>query len=1073
MQITKLHNEHTALHDLFKTAWRLLKEIKIDKRTTLEQLPLYLLIGASSSGKTTLVSQLGLNLLAANPLAVDPQDEGNNAKRCNWWFSQEATLLDVPGCTLASNEETPDSTNQWQQFLSALQPYVKRKPLAGILLTLDLAQWGQLNKSDQQTLAQNLRQSLYLLSKQLKNPCPVYLILTKVDRIAGFNEFFADLDQEERHQPWGINFTEDQTGPSAKKFFQVQQGSSRLFKTEFEQFIKRLYDRVIWRLHQERNPRKRALIQNFPLQIETLTSSLTDLVYQLSEILLTTNACFLAGTYFVSVQQQGISVDYLHDIVTHTVAFSTITPATPLFNKQQSCFSQQLFKKVLFTSTANKQHFNSFYLQHRQRFTVYASIAVLLIASSGLMAHTLSNKLTAIESAQQSLVKYNLLAQQLSPATVHDLGQILPALNALQHATLLIKNAQLPWLLAQGWHQRDLQALAEKTYHDALVSYFLPNLGALLEQPLTNSADPTILYGALKTYLMLGDPSHFNTLFVQQWLTNYWQQTLRNNPVLQQQLLTHLTALLAQPITPLELNQSLVTTARNALIASSPLNLAYAILKNRTDSTAINPFFFTPEQAALFGKVFTSNGKDLEIPSLYTAAEFQNVYFNKIKNACGAATNGDWVLGQNRRLMDTQTLIQQVQTLYLQDYASHWTNLLANIQIIPADNWQQLNATLNNLLTRQSPFSVLLQTIATNTAASALVPNLTGIENNQLANIKTNLSDHFQTLNDLLPTNNNGPKTLDTILLQLTQLRDYLADITSAGNSDKAAFLASKSLFQAESTANPLQNLLTIAALAPPPIQDWLLTLANNSWRLLLDHTAQYLNEQWQNEVIPLYNDRLYNHYPLFKNASQDITLDDFAAFFSNKGVLANYFNNYLAPFIDTSQTQWSWRNIDGQHINLTPTILSQFERAAIIRTMFFAQGQTFNVDFSLRLVALEPGTSSFALTQNEDSFLDRTPSKSAHPISWPGAEKSSLVTLVFTDNDGHQTSTTEIGPWAIFKLLTKANLQATDNPQYFQLTFDLNGNAAQYQLRADQIINPFLPNIVDQFRCPTTLNAS
>ncbi len=39
---------------------------------------------------------------------------------------------------------------------------------------------------------------------------PVYAIFTKADLIAGFTEFFDDLDRERRGQVWGVTFPLDQ-----------------------------------------------------------------------------------------------------------------------------------------------------------------------------------------------------------------------------------------------------------------------------------------------------------------------------------------------------------------------------------------------------------------------------------------------------------------------------------------------------------------------------------------------------------------------------------------------------------------------------------------------------------------------------------------------------------------------------------------------------------------------------------------------------------------------------------------------------------------------------------------------
>jgi type VI secretion system protein ImpL len=162
---------------------------------------------------------------------------------------------------------------------------------------------------------------------------------------------------------------------------------------------------------------------------------------------------------------------------------------------------------------------------------------------------------------------------------------------------------------------------------------------------------------------------------------------------------------------------------------------------------------------------------------------------------------------------------------------------------------------------------------------------------------------------------------------------------------------------------------------------------------------------------------------------------------------------------------------VDGQSLNLSPILLSQLERAAIIRTMFFDDNNKLDVQFSLQPIAMEQGVTSLTLLVNGQRIVDQPDAAGSHNLAWPNDIKSPAVTLMVTDNQGRQMSNTQEGPWALFHLLDKANLQPTNNTQNFLLTFNLDGNSARYQLLADKLINPFIPGILDQFRCPELLN--
>ena len=168
----------------------------------------------------------------------------------------------------------------------------------------------------------------------------------------------------------------------------------------------------------------------------------------------------------------------------------------------------------------------------------------------------------------------------------------------------------------------------------------------------------------------------------------------------------------------------------------------------------------------------------------------------------------------------------------------------------------------------------------------------------------------------------------------------------------------------------------------------------------------------------------------------------------------------------------WVWKTVDDDHIGIPQTTLEMFIRAALIQKMYFADGndQPF-VKFTLIPLALEPGVVDFNLNL-EGQMIDFQPNHAAQivALSWPGPDPN-RVTMQFTNDQGKLSTTTETGPWALFKLLAKANLQtAWNNPKQFKVTFDLNGNSVKYQLVASDLVNPFITGIVDVFRCPDKL---
>ena len=89
--------------------------------------------------------------------------------------------------------------------------------------------------------------------------------------------------------------------------------------------------------------------------------------------------------------------------------------------------------------------------------------------------------------------------------------------------------------------------------------------------------------------------------------------------------------------------------------------------------------------------------------------------------------------------------------------------------------------------------------------------------------------------------------------------------------------------------------------------------------------------------------------------------------------------------------------------------------------------------------------------------------------LKWPHG-KSGKVDVEFVDQFGKAFDTSFYGDWALFRLLDKSHLQATNYPKRYSASFGLNGNSVEFALVADKPINPFIGEVIDNFRCADKL---
>ena len=98
-------------------------------RNYLYQLPWYMFIGAPGSGKTTALVNSGLRFPLEGKMGKDAVKGIGGTRNCDWWFTDEAVLLDTAGryTTQSSNREVDAAA--WTGFLTLLKKFRPVQPM--------------------------------------------------------------------------------------------------------------------------------------------------------------------------------------------------------------------------------------------------------------------------------------------------------------------------------------------------------------------------------------------------------------------------------------------------------------------------------------------------------------------------------------------------------------------------------------------------------------------------------------------------------------------------------------------------------------------------------------------------------------------------------------------------------------------------------------------------------------------------------------------------------------------------------------------------------------------------------
>jgi type VI secretion system protein ImpL len=253
----QIDEEQKELKARFKDALKTLKTSSLYRGRSerwRSDLPWYLLIGQQGSGKTSLLDFSGLEF-PINKIDRKLTRDTLGTRHCDWYFADHGVLIDTAGRYLTQPDAEVDGS-AWSTLLDLLCKRRRNHPLNGVLVTIPVETLLGSTEKELATLATQVRARLQEVHQKLHVDVPIYLVLSKADRLFGFDEFFDQLTREESDQVLGTSFRKDQSGTDVT-----------VLRTEFEALLHRLNSQVIMRMHQERDTQRRGRILDFPHQL--------------------------------------------------------------------------------------------------------------------------------------------------------------------------------------------------------------------------------------------------------------------------------------------------------------------------------------------------------------------------------------------------------------------------------------------------------------------------------------------------------------------------------------------------------------------------------------------------------------------------------------------------------------------------------------------------------------------------------------------------------------------------------------------------------------------------------------
>jgi len=1083
--------ELAVLNKRFQQAIAVLRKAKLGSNAGgLYQLPWYMFVGAPGTGKTTALVQSGLHFPLSDTLGKSPIGGVGGTRNCDWWFADEAVLLDTAGRYTTQDSDDAVDKAAWHGFLGLLVKYRKRRPINGVIVALSAADLLRQNESERRTQALAIRERIKELHERLGIRFPVYVMVTKCDLLAGFIEYFDGLGRDEREQVWGMTFP---LVPAD----QIDQ-TLALFPAEFQMLERQLQMRVLDRMQQERDRQRRALIYHFPQQFAQIGEELAHFLRDVFASTRYEECALLRGVYFTSGTQEGSPIDRV--LGSLAAAFGLDRKVLPAnVASGRSYFITRLLRQVIFQE-AGVAGVNLRLERHRLRLQWGAMAAlglVGLLLGVGLVTSYVNNQ-QYIKAVSLQVAQIKNLTNGLSSRD--QVAPMLPVLHAVRDISggYADRDGGRPFLMGLGLYQGDkLGEAATRAYHRFLKQSVLPYIASRMEEQLrrgsANSTD--YLYEVLRVYLMLGDRTHFDAEAVQAWvdfdLSRHFSEA---TGVERQALSNHVAALLRQvdeTDAPLQLDATLIAQTRLTL-AKMPLGeRAYHRLKRDLAHAKLAEFDVSSAGGREAAQVLMrQSGQPLTrgIAGMYTVAGVRK-FLQQIDQSMADVVKDSWVLDKQEATnsrASIESMKATLQQLYYDDYIKQWDTLLADVVVVPLSSLDQAARIVNILSGAESPLRKFLQEAAKQTTlggvtSSTLPGAVTNVVKGKLDAAKKKLESTFAADADPAP----APKSLHPVDAHFEALHKMMAGSGSPNSSqfdqvlqklkEVAVFFDAANSAKAAGTPAPageaLVKLKREADGAPAPLAALLKNIDSSGVNLTLGSERMRLNALWTASAAPFCKKAISGRYPLVRSAKEEVTPDDFGNFFGPLGLMDDFFQKNLQAYVDMSASQWRWRTVNQVSLGLSQEVLNEFQRAAAIRDKFFYGGgkqasmrfdlKPQNMDASLAKLSLELDGQTLTWAQN-------VPAR-ATSFQLPSGKGGNLAHLEVSPANGHGELKAE-GPWAWFRMIDKGILESGAQSERFKLSFDLEGRKVIFDLTANSVNNPFKRDVLEKFRCPERL---
>jgi len=1003
----------------FNEAMRIIKNSTIYKNSQSAgyELPWYLMVGKETEGKTSFLENSGLEFpLNINYDKANVQGE-ENSKTFKWYFAEDAIFIDMPGNYIEQKSSEDDSA-VWEAFLKLFGKKRWKRPINGVVLTISVDTL--MNKDDAELLqyGKDLRDRIDELSKAFMSSIPIYMLITKSDKIPGFNEYFATLSESEKDEVLGMTFDESQKNIDPT-----------IVQPELDALLKRINSSVLDKINQEWDSDARAKILLFEDEFNTLFERINLFIDTSFAQTRYREPLMLRGIYFTSVFQSN-SMPAVADSMQDAP------------NVRRGMFIQKLLRNIIFPEAdIVKMDTNYKKSQRMRQIGAFAASIILVLVTTTYWVQDYNSRLDDIATIEKLVNAYDTSRHNIKNET--DFENVLSTLDSI-YALKLANEDNLEnhfWKIAH-YKVEDRNKILDSYYKEALTTILLPRIAHFIEDQITvNIKDYDVTWEGTKAYSMLNNEKRRENEFLQGWMAAGWSHLYPNKMNIQESLNKHFENLLAYGFTPYVLDDGTIELARNELLGLGHEALVYKQLKDIAKQQNLRNFRFSQ---ALGSYASAFSGSDYEIPGFYTKRGFETVIVGQGRQLIKELISNNWVVGYSTKLSEAELneMYAKVQNYYFIDYKRYWSSALSALKVPKYKSISEINNQLTVLTSGSSPIIGVLKALKENTmiytpaeklqmkAESTTLPGANSaaaiasknaidkakksLDNTSVKNVR----EYFSTYTALLNSKNKPGSKLESSMSKLNTVYQEMTAIYGSVTPEKDAF----NIVSDRIAGRHAPIIMQISPL-PVPVDKWFKRALKNDWEYLLSRTRKHINTQYKNQVLGFYNDKIRGRYPLsHKSKRNDIRLQDFEEFFKKGGILDGFYGQYVSPFVklNTRKHNYSFRQIDGSTMNVGKGFLrAMLTTSDIRRTLFTGKEDYLSTSLYLKPRKLGRKLATMEWHYDDNYIVYEHGLVRSKKIAWPAESQNNLSKFSMYDLSLNKVVEIDAeGEWALFKLI-------------------------------------------------------